>query len=233
VNDENLSQRHQAKVELKQSVESNSFEEKRAMSQDRGNSRSRRPNRIPQLQSKKQLTQQPQPQFVPRPIPAVPEQTQQSLPPRVRQKPPQTSVKVKNSNHPSVFLNQLDPLDQQKFLDQFSKLTREQQAYAYNQFLSNPARIQQHAIKQFLSLDAEVLSVSIQAEIEKESQRQGVQKEQVERRGGQRRGERRPSQAEIEALQLQKQQQRLQQQQLDLIIKEQQRINQQGQTIIM
>merc|ERR1711971_921448 len=50
------------------------------------------------------------------------------------------------SRHPEEFLNRLTEEDKTKFLQQFSYLNLEQQQYAYNQFLSIPANVQQFAI---------------------------------------------------------------------------------------
>ena len=68
-----------------------------------------------------------------------------------------------------ALLNRLSINDQQKFLDQFSRLTREQQQYAFQQFILSPLNVQEFALKQFLNLDLEVLKISIDREIEAEN----------------------------------------------------------------
>lgn len=73
--------------------------------------------------------------------------------------------------HPEVLLNMLSPSEQDKFLQQFSLLNTPQQNYAFNQFINSRREIQQFAISQFLKLDPETLIVSIQAEIDRDKER--------------------------------------------------------------
>merc|ERR1712083_589983 len=130
----------------------------------------------------------------------------------------------------------------------FSVLNEEQQAYAYNQFMGTTSEVQLHAIRQFLLLDPEVLIVSIQAEIDSQTdsfksrpQPQIPQQPSINvnqnlsnsRRVQQPRNPHRPRQSEREAFHRQLQLQKLQQEQLQEIIKQQHSINLQGQTIIM
>ena len=187
-----------------------------------------------------------------------PQSAQPIKEPQIPQPTPEIPRSQAASGHPEKFLNRLSPSDQQKFLDQFSVLNIKQQTYAYNQFLSTPPEIQKHAISQFLSLDSQVLIVSIQVEIEKgevfvenlaeiEDERKSQESLPVQanrrriiqnpkgRRAEDSRNPNRPRQADLQALQLQKHQQKLQQQQLQDIIRQQHNINlqAQGQTIIM
>jgi len=75
---------------------------------------------------------------------------------------------LKPPTHPEQLLNQLNPKQKQQFLHQFDQLTRDQQVYAYNKFLSTPQDIQLFAINQFLSLDIQVLATALQDEIARE-----------------------------------------------------------------
>ena len=53
-------------------------------------------------------------------------------------------------------------------MEQFARLNSDQQSYAYKQFISNPVEVQEFALKQFLTLDPEILIISIDREIEGE-----------------------------------------------------------------
>ena len=82
------------------------------------------------------------------------------------------------TGHPSDILNRLPQQQQQKFLEQFLSLAPEHQSFVYRKLLSSPPDIQQFAIDQFVSLDNRVLVVSIQAELDKETQRRQLQQQQ-------------------------------------------------------
>ena len=82
------------------------------------------------------------------------------------------------TGHPSDILNRLPQQQQQKFLEQFLSLAPEHQSFVYRKLLSSPPDIQQFAIDQFVSLDNRVLVVSIQAELDKETQRRQPQQQQ-------------------------------------------------------
>ena len=71
-------------------------------------------------------------------------------------------------------LNKLSLQQQKMFVEQFGKLNSAQQNYAYNQFISNPAHVQEFALKQFLTLDPEILIISIDREIEGEKNFPGI-----------------------------------------------------------
>ena len=90
--------------------------------------------------------------------------------------PQQQTSNTFPSSHPSHLLHQLSGEQQERFLNQFSHLSTEQQLYAYNQFLNKDPQTQQFAINQFLSLDQEVLSGSLQGEVDGVS---GAQSQQV------------------------------------------------------
>ena len=83
-----------------------------------------------------------------------------------------------STGHPSDILNRLPQQQQQKFLEQFLSLAPEHQSFVYRKLLSSPPDIQQFAIDQFVSLDNRVLVVSIQAELDKETQRRQPQQQQ-------------------------------------------------------
>ena len=153
----------------------------------------------------------------------------------------------------------LSPLDQDKFLQQFSLLNTEQQNYAFRQFLNSRREIQQFAIAQFLKLDPETLIVSIQAEIDREKgvrtnsrsdslpqpsqivtpQVQLQQFNSINKRDNDEvsslTSPSKPRRAELEAFRIAKQLQRQQREQLEEIIKQQNRINLQlqGQNVFL
>ena len=153
----------------------------------------------------------------------------------------------------------LSPLDQDKFLQQFSLLNTEQQNYAFRQFLNSRREIQQFAIAQFLKLDPETLIVSIQAEIDREKgvrtnsrsdsipqtsqivtpQVQLTQFNSINKRDNDDvsslSAPSKPRRAELEAFRIAKQLQRQQREQLEEIIKQQNRINLQlqGQNVFL
>lgn len=154
----------------------------------------------------------------------------------------------------------LSPLDQDKFLQQFSLLNTEQQNYAFRQFLNSRREIQQFAIAQFLKLDPETLIVSIQAEIDREKgvrtnsrsdsipqqsqivtklpQVQVQQFNSINKRDNDDvslSSSSKPRRAELEAFRIAKQLQRQQREQLEEIIKQQNRINLQlqGQNVFL
>ena len=153
----------------------------------------------------------------------------------------------------------LSPLDQDKFLQQFSLLNTEQQNYAFRQFLNSRREIQQFAIAQFLKLDPETLIVSVQAEIDREKgirtnsrsdsipQTSQIVTPQVQLQQFNSINKRdnddvsslsspsKPRRAELEAFRIAKQLQRQQREQLEEIIKQQNRINLQlqGQNVFL
>jgi len=77
-----------------------------------------------------------------------------------------------------ALLNRLSINDQQKFLEQFSRLTREQQQYAFKQFISSPLNVQEFALNQFHNLDPEVLKISIDREIDAENGTEPIPRQQ-------------------------------------------------------
>ena len=107
--------------------------------------------------------------------PFLPSLTLQGALSQVRAAPTTAST---GTGHPSDILNRLPQQQQQKFLEQFLSLAPEHQSFVYRKLLSSPPDIQQFAIDQFVSLDNRVLVVSIQAELDKETQRRQPQHQQ-------------------------------------------------------
>ena len=95
---------------------------------------------------------------------------------------PTTTASTAATGHPSDILNRLPQQQQQKFLEQFLSLAPEHQSFVYRKLLSSPPDIQQFAIDQFVSLDNRVLVVSIQAELDKETQRRQPQQQQQQQK---------------------------------------------------
>ena len=107
--------------------------------------------------------------------PFLPSLTLQGALSQVRAAP---TTATATTGHPSDILNRLPQQQQQKFLEQFLSLAPEHQSFVYRKLLSSPPDIQQFAIDQFVSLDNRVLVVSIQAELDKETQRRQPQQQQ-------------------------------------------------------
>ena len=76
-------------------------------------------------------------------------------------------------------INKLSMEEQTKFLAQFTMLNFAQQEYAYQQFVSTPENVQQFALKQFLSLEPDILSISIDREIQAEEEEEERRKNQI------------------------------------------------------
>ena len=108
--------------------------------------------------------------------PFLPSLTLQGALSQVRAAP--ATATTASTGHPSDILNRLPQQQQQKFLEQFLSLAPEHQSFVYRKLLSSPPDIQQFAIDQFVSLDNRVLVVSIQAELDKETQRRQPQHQQ-------------------------------------------------------
>ena len=108
--------------------------------------------------------------------PFLPSLTLQGALSQVRAAP--STASTASTGPPSDILNRLPQQQQQKFLEQFLSLAPEHQSFVYRKLLSSPPDIQQFAIDQFVSLDNRVLVVSIQAELDKETQRRQPQHQQ-------------------------------------------------------